>query len=152
MTFRLFIIAALLLPGCAAVIATPSTRAEPGTGIIIPLVKPLLVVEDGKARMVTIPDPDRGYALNSVTLFAKNTTDIMLNENGTLKSIKTELDNAQALQDLANLAETMGFNVTRNEGEANKRQTGNPPAVTVEVYEFIPTPDGGTTLRRLYPA
>lgn len=152
MNFRLLLTALVFVPGCAAVIATPSSRAKPASGIVIPLVKPLLVVEDGKARLVTIPDPDRGYAVNAITLFSTNKTNIVLNENGTLKSILTEQDNAQALQDLAGLAETMGFTLARDgEPEAESR-TAIPTGSAVEVFEFIPTADGGTTLRRLYPA
>lgn len=151
MPFRLVLAALVFVPGCAAVIATPSSRAKPAAGIIIPLVKPLLVVEAGKARLVTIPDPDRGYAVNAVRLFSTNKTNIMLNDNGTLKSIVTEQDNTQALQDLAGLAETMGFNLAGNDAGGGKSLTAIPTGSRVEVFEFIPTADGGTTLRRLYP-
>lgn len=151
MIYKSILAAMLLLPGCSALVANPTSRADTAAGVVIPLVKPLLFVEDGAARIVTIPDPDQGYALNTFSLFSKTHLDLKLNTDGTLQSITLEQDNQKALEDLTKLAETMGIRLRNTTDQTDEREAV-PRGENVEVFEFVAIPGGGTTLRKLYPA
>lgn len=60
------------LMGCAYVTAEPAPPGSDVRGIRVPTVKPLLVVTGAQVELMTIPNPNREYALRFGSFLAKH--------------------------------------------------------------------------------
>lgn len=103
----LTIAAMLLLPACASTTAIPVSPQDQTTpGIRVYDKKPLLFVYENAATVDFIPNYSRGYALQFTAFLAKNDVKTVY-ENGSLKSLDTNLDSTEALKLIQALAEKL---------------------------------------------
>lgn len=105
-TLKVFakISAALVASGCATVTATPVTKKNPDpSGLRVSPARQIVMSTGAGSEVINIADPCIQYAVRFDAIFAVNNTEMNLNENGTLKSIDTELDTTKALEVIKDL-------------------------------------------------
>lgn len=120
----------ILLSACAYVTAVPAPPGSDARGIRVPDIKPLLVVTGGQVEVVTVPNPNRAYAVQFGSFLAKHNLEAQFS-NGFINSIKSDQDTTafsiellKALTEAtkAGVAISDGFSADGGSGEANDLQ------------------------------
>lgn len=139
----IIIILVAALTGCAQVSAVRVTSENPNPrGYPFYGQKPIMIVSGNQATVKTIPNLNERYALQMHAFLAKNHTKLVLNDDGTLKSVDANLDTTAAITLFENLADKIIPEGPAKSGETNSQGT------TI-VYEFVFHDDGSLSLRQI---
>jgi len=118
------------ISGCAYVTAVPAPPGSEVRGIRVPDVKPLLVVTGGQVQVITVPNPNRAYALQFGSFLAKHDLEADFS-NGFIQKLKSNQDStAFSVELLKSLTEAQktpggifdGFSKNGGSGAANDLQ------------------------------
>jgi len=131
------ILAALAISGCAATTAVPITADNPNPkGFRVYGAKPIAVVTGSSVKIDYIPNYSEAYAVRMESFFAKNETTLTINANGTLATVESNLDSAEALGKLLDFAETVLEKTIRG-GAAASGEIKTDSSGALRIYDFV---------------
>lgn len=137
---RLHLLLALLTPlialsGCAYVTAVPAPPGSEVEGIRVPGFKPLLVVTGGQVQLLTVPNPNREYALRFGSFLAEHKFEAEFS-NGFINKVSSDQDStAVAIQLLTSLTEAAKAGVGLFDGFSDRAGSG--AATDLQIYDIV---------------
>jgi len=124
-----------ILSGCAFVTAVPAPPGSEVRGIRVPDIKPLLVITGGEVEVITVPNPNRAYAVQFGSFLAKHNLEAEFS-NGFINKIKSDQDStAFSIELLKSITEAAKAGTGIFDGFSDKG--GDGAASDLQVYDIV---------------